>query len=159
MKGDKSIISLLNEVLTSELTSINQYFLHARMFKNWGLKRLNDKCYKKSIKDMKQADDLIERILFLEGLPNLQMLGKLYIGEEPKEMLECDMRFQDEQIPLLRRAIAACEKAQDYVSRDILEDLLEYEEGHLDWLETQLYQIDAMGLENYLQAQVTDGDD
>merc|ERR1712000_422293 len=143
MQGDKSVIAILNEVLTSELTSINQYFLHARMFKNWGLEELNEKDYKKSIKDMKQADELIERILFLEGLPNLQALGKLYIGEHTEEMLQCDKKCQEEQ---------------DYVSRDILESLLEYEEEHLDWLETQEYQIENMGIENYLQAQVM-GDD
>lgn len=158
MNGNKQVISALNEVLTSELTSINQFFLHARMYKNWGLNRLNDKCYKKSIKDMKQSDALIERILFLEGLPNLQMLGKLYIGEETTEMLQCDMDFQLEQIPMLKRVIALCESQQDYVSRDLLEDILEYEEEHLDWLETQQYQINAMGLSNYLQTQVSEGE-
>lgn len=154
MKGDKQIIALLNEVLTFELTSINQYFLHARMYKNWGLEKLNNKSYKKSIKDMKQADQLIERILFLEGLPNLQMLGKLMIGEETKEMLECDMSFQYSQIPLLKNAISQCEQSQDFVSRDLLEAILEYEEEHIDWIETQQYQITHLGLENYLQSQV-----
>ncbi len=159
MQGEKHIIALLNEVLTSELTSINQYFLHARMYKNWGLSELNERCYKKSIKDMKQADELIERILFLEGLPNLQALGKLQIGEHTEEMLQCDMNFQIDQLPLLRNAIAECEKAKDYVSRELLEDILVYEEGHVDWLETQQYQISSMGIENYLQAQICEGED
>lgn len=154
MQGDKSVIATLNEVLTTELTSINQYFLHARMYKNWGLEKLNEKSYKKSIKDMKQADSLIERILFLEGLPNLQRLGKLYIGEHTPEMLQCDMDFELEQIPTLRQAIALCEQKQDYVSRDLLEEILTYEEDYVDWLETQQYQINALGLENYLQSQI-----
>ncbi|TRY30105.1 bacterioferritin [Aliiglaciecola sp. M165] len=158
MKGQPNIIAALNDALTVELTSINQYFLHARMYKNWGFEALNSVCYKKSIKDMKQADALIERILFLEGLPNLQMLGKLYIGEETEEMLHCDKKFQLEQIPKMKSAIALCESEQDYVSRDLLEDILEYEEEHLDWLETQEYQISSMGIENYLQSQVGTGD-
>lgn len=158
MKGHPQIIAALNEMLTIELTSINQYFLHARMYKNWGLNALNNVCYKKSIKDMKQADELIERILFLEGLPNLQMLGKLYIGEHCEEMLSCDKKFQLEQIPRLKEAIAKCESEQDYVSRDIIEEILEYEEEHLDWLETQDYQINAMNIENYLQTQVGEGE-
>jgi bacterioferritin len=154
MKGDKQILIILNEILTFELTSINQYFLHARMYKNWGLSKLNNKSYKKSIKDMKQADQLIERILFLEGLPNLQMLGKLMIGEDTTEMLKCDMSFQYSQIPLLKNAISQCEQSQDFVSRDLLESILEYEEEHIDWIETQQYQIEHLGLENYLQSQV-----
>jgi bacterioferritin len=126
------------------------------MYKNWGLEKLNEKSYKKSIKDMKQADSLIERILFLEGLPNLQRLGKLYIGEETQEMLQCDMDFELEQIPLLKKSVALCEEKQDYVTRDLLEDILEYEEDYVDWLETQQYQINALGIENYLQSQVSE---
>jgi bacterioferritin len=154
MKGNKQVLVILNEILTFELTSINQYFLHARMFKNWGLEKLNCAAYKKSIKDMKQADQIIERILFLEGLPNLQMLGKLMIGEETAEMLDCDMAFQNSQIPLLKRAISLCEDLQDFVSRDLIVSVLSYEEDHIDWIETQHYQITHLGLENYLQSQV-----
>lgn len=154
MQGQTAILTALNEVLTTELTSINQYFLHARMYKNWGLSALNDKCYKKSIKDMKQADAIIERILFLEGLPNLQRLGALSIGEETQEMLACDSKFQLAQIPQLKDAIALCEQEKDYVTRQLLVDILDYEEEHLDWLETQDYQIAQMGIEKYLQAQL-----
>lgn len=154
MQGDKKVIEYLNKVLTAELTSINQFFLHARMYKNWGLDELNEKSYKKSIKDMKQADDLIERVLFLEGLPNLQHLERLRIGEHTVEMLKCDMAFQMDQLTLLREAIAYCETAQDYVSRDLLEDILEYEEGHVDWIEAQEYLIANSGIENYLQSQM-----
>ena len=159
MDGNKKVISKLNEVLTAELTSINQYFLHARMYKNWGFERLDKVCYKKSIKDMKQADDLIERILFLQGIPNLQALNKLYIGEEPEEMLQCDMDFELEQVPLLKDAIVLCENEKDFVTRELLEDILEYEEGHIDWIETQQYQIDTIGKEKYLQSQIHEGDD
>jgi len=154
MKGDKEVLVVLSEILTFELTSINQYFLHARMFKNWGLEKLNNAAYKKSIKDMKQADQLIERILFLEGLPNLQMLGKLMIGEETVEMLACDMAFQNLQIPLLKKSINICEGLQDFVSRDLLQSILSYEEDYIDWIETQQYQITHLGLENYLQSQL-----
>ncbi|GAB3278905.1 bacterioferritin [Parahaliea aestuarii] len=155
MKGDARVIQLLNALLTTELTSINQYFLHARMYRNWGLEGLNEKSYKKSIKDMKQADELIERILFLEGLPNLQQLDRIRIGEHTEEMLRCDMDLQVEQLAKLREAIAYCEQVQDYVSRDVLEDILEYEEEHVDWIETQQYLISNAGLENYLQSQMS----
>lgn len=158
MQGDRQVIDALNKVLTTELTSINRYFLHARMYRNWGLERLNDHSYKKSIKDMKQADELIERILFLEGLPNLQKLNRLMVGEHTEEMLKLDADFQLEQISQLKNAIALCETQQDYVSRDMLVELLEYEEDYLDWLETQHYQIANVTLPNYLQANLTDED-
>ena len=155
---DPKVIEHLNKILKNELTAINQYFLHARMYRNWGICELDEACYKKSIKDMKQADDLINRILFLEGLPNLQDLGKLYIGEHTEEMLQCDMRFELEQIPLIKEAIALCEEAQDYVSRDLLEDILVYEEEYVDWLEAQEYQIEHIGIQNYIQSQTGEGE-
>lgn len=154
MKADIKIIEFLNKILTNELTAINQYFLHARMYKNWGFSKLNDKVYHESIDEMKHADRLIERILFLEGLPNLQSLDKLMIGENPKEMLECDLNLEYVALPLLREAIAYCENVKDYVSRDLLQDILEEEEEHVDWLETQFELIAQVGLENYLQAQM-----
>lgn len=154
MQSTSTILTMLNEVLTTELTSINQYFLHARMYKNWGFNTLNDKCYKKSIMDMKQADKLIERILFLEGLPNLQRLGALSIGEHTVEMLKCDTGVQHTQIEQMKAAIALCEAEKDYVTRELLTEILEHEEEHLDWLETQEYQIQSMGIDKYLQAQL-----
>lgn len=154
MQGDKKVIEYLNKVLTFELTSINQFFLHARMYKNWGLESLNTKSYKKSIKDMKQSDELIERVLFLEGLPNLQQLQRLRIGEHTEEMLACDMTFQLEQLTLLRESIAYCEDVGDYVSRELLEAILTYEENHVDWIEAQQYLINNAGIENYLQSQM-----
>ena len=147
---NKEIISVLNDVLTGELTAINQYFLHSRMLKNWGIYRLAKHEYEESVDEMKHADELIERLLFLEGLPNLQDLNKLYIGESVREVLECDLRLEQEAIPLVREGIACCEQQSDYVSRELLEQILESEEEQLDWLETQLGLIDAMGLENYV---------
>ena len=152
MKGDTKVIEFLNKALTNELTAINQYFLHARMYKNWGFSKLNEKEYHESIDEMKHADQLIERILFLEGLPNLQSLDKLMIGENPKEMLECDLKLELVAIPLLREAIAYCESIKDYVSRDVFNHILENEEEHVDWLETQFELIEQVGLQNYLQS-------
>ncbi len=154
MKGDSQVIAYLNQALENELTAINQYFLHARMYKNWGFSKLNEKEYHESIDEMKHADQLIERILFLDGLPNLQKLGKLLIGENPKEMLACDLELEEKAVPLLREAIAYCESVKDFVSRDLFNHILASEEDHIDWLETQLSLIEKTGLENYLQSQL-----
>ena len=158
MQGSSKVVSMLNKVLKLELTSINQYFLHARMYRNWGVEALNEACYKKSIKDMEQADELINRILFLGGLPNLQDLGKLYIGEHTEEMIKMDIHFEMEQLPVLKDAIALCESERDYVSRELLQEILGYEEDYVDWLEAQEYQIEHVGIQNYIQSQSSEGD-
>ena len=154
MKGDRKVIEFLNGVLRNELSAINQYFLHSRMYRDMGLIELADHEHEESIDEMKHADQLIERILFLEGLPNLQDIGKLRIGEHPHEMLKCDLDLEMEALPLLQEAIAWCEECRDFVSRDLFDSILASEEEHVDWLETQLILIDKMGIENYLQAKM-----
>jgi bacterioferritin len=154
MKGDDKVIDYLNKVLKNELTAINQYFLHSRMLKDWGLATLAEKEYQESVDEMKHADQLIERILFLEGLPNLQELGKLMIGEKVKEMLECDLKIELIAAPVLREAIEYSESVKDYVSRELFESILLSEEEHIDFLETQLELINKVGEENYLQSQI-----
>jgi len=154
MKGETKVIEFLNGVLRNELTAINQYFLHSRIYKDMGLKELADHEHEESLDEMKHADQLIERILFLEGLPNLQDIGKLMIGEHPHEMLECDLKLEMDALPLLRDAIDFCESCRDFVSRELFRSILDSEEEHVDWLETQLGLVDKVGIENYLQAKM-----
>jgi bacterioferritin len=157
MKGDSKVIEHLNKVLGNELVAINQYFLHAKMFEDWGLKELADFTRHESIDEMKHADQIIDRILFLEGLPNLQDLGKLHIGEDTEEILNCDLNLEMQAIPDLRDAIAYCEEVRDFVSRDLFQTILDDEEEHVDWLETQLGLIEKMGIQNYLSEKMEDG--
>ena len=157
MKGTEQVIDHLNQVLKNELTAINQYFLHARMFKDWGYLKLDEMERAESLDEMKHADSLIERILFLEGLPNLQDLGRLRIGETPQECLSADLELELAAIPALREGIECCEKVGDYASRDLLAAILDSEEEHVDWLETQLALIESLGAETYLQTKIETG--
>lgn len=154
MKSGATVLKHLNRALGNELVAINQYFLHSRMFQDWGLNKLADKEYEESIDEMKHADQLVQRILFLEGLPNLQSLGKLFIGENTREMLECDLQLEMIACPDLRAGIAYCESVQDYATRDLLNSILVSEEEHVDWLESQLGLIDRVGIENYQQSMI-----
>jgi bacterioferritin len=152
MKGDAQVIAYLNKALTNELTAINQYFLHARMLKSWGFEKLGQHEYMESIDEMKHADKLIDRILFLEGLPNLQHLNKLFIGENVEEIFKGDLKLEHQAHPDLKDAIAHCESIGDYGSRELFVAILESEEEHIDWLETQLELVQKLGLQNYLQS-------
>ena len=154
MKGDATVIEHLNRVLKNELTAINQYFLHSRMLRDWGFAKLGDHEHEESIDEMKHADSIIERVLFLEGLPNLQDIGKLRIGEDVPEILQCDLDLELDAIPDLKAAIAYCENYKDYVSRELFDEILTSEEEHVDFLETQLELVDKVGVENYLQSQM-----
>ena len=154
MRGDPTVLQHLNKVLFNELTAINQYFLHARMLRHWGITKLGEYEYKESIDEMKHADRLIERILFLEGLPNLQSLGKILVGETPREALGCDLQLELQAVPDLKAAIADCERVGDYTSRELLADILKSEEDHIDWLETQVGLMDQLGDTAYLQTKV-----
>ena len=156
MQGDPKVIEHLNKALYNELIAINQYFLHARMLKNWGLKELAEHEYHESIDEMKHADKLSERILFLDGLPNFQNFGKLRIGETPVEILKADLALEMEALPTLKEAIAYCEQVGDYVSRELFADILESEEEHIDWIETQLSLVARVGEQNYLQSKIED---
>ena len=158
MKGDAKVIEYLNAALKNELTAINQYFLHSRVLHDWGLNKLGDKEYRESIEEMEHADWLIQRILFLEGLPNLQSLNRLRIGESVPEILDGDLALEHDAIPLLRDAVEHSESVRDYVSRDLFAKILDNEEEHVDWLETQKSLIEQMGLQNYLQEQMGSGD-
>lgn len=154
MKGNRDVINQLNQVLYHHLTAINQYFLHSRMFNDWGIEKLGSAEYKESIRQMKHADKIIERVLFLEGLPNLQHLGKLYIGQHTLEVLQCDVRKVNENIEALQKAVALAENHMDYVTRDMLQEILEKEEEYLDWTTTQLDLAENVGIENYIQSQL-----
>tara|TARA_R110000868_G_scaffold129349_5_gene338033 strand:+ start:12250 stop:12732 length:483 start_codon:yes stop_codon:yes gene_type:complete len=154
MKGSQKVIDALNSVLTRELTAINQYFLHARMLQNWGLEKLGVLEYKASIDEMKHADELIKRILFLDGLPNLQKLDKLEIGQTLEEVIAADLKVEYFALPILKASIKLCEEEQDYVSRELFESILASEEHHIDWLETQQQLIKSVGVQNYMQSQI-----